>query len=104
MWPSPCRCGESASRIHAAKIDPRALGETIQRPSIDPEELGGELLVPLGLLQDTTDVASNPFAKACRDFSGVMTGAGSLLKFRRQVLGEEDRVGRRGIGLLDDML
>jgi hypothetical protein len=64
VWPLPLRCGQAASLFHTAKIDLIALGETIQRTSIDPEELGGELLVAFGLLQYATDVVPDPLAKA----------------------------------------
>jgi hypothetical protein len=33
-----------------------------------------------------------------------MTCGGYPLEFWREVLGEEDRIGRKGDGLLDDML
>jgi hypothetical protein len=66
--------------------------------------LGGELLIPLGLLQDALDVALYPLAKARGDATTVVSCRSIISELRWEVHRQQDRIGREGDGLLDDVL
>jgi hypothetical protein len=97
-------CGRAASLTCASKIDLIALSQTIQGATIDPEKLGGELLVASGLRQYALNVTLHSLSKAQGGPSHIVCCAGCPSELRWEVLGEEDGIGREGDGLLDDML
>src|SRR5437899_6131745 len=102
-----CRGGPASLRpVTLLQHDPVALGEAIERPPVDAEELGGALLVPARLLEHAADVARDDAAEAQGRRRGRPAARGDhrLNALGRQIFGLEHRVRGQGDGPLDGVL